>query len=70
MLEQILPESFFEHVHYPLGSLSQVIWDGFPCEDFMVAVHKVCPKMTAISIVVFELVKDMKAHPNLDMAQR
>jgi len=62
--------SIFEHVHYTLGSLSQVIWDGFLQEDFMDAIHQICPQLTALSKVMFQLVKGMKAHPDLDFAQR
>jgi len=64
----MLLEAFFEHVHDTLGSLSQIIQDGFPCEDFMDAINWICPQLTALSIVMFELVKAMKAHSDLDMA--
>jgi len=70
LLEQMLLEAFFEHVHYTLGSLSQVIWEGFLQEDFMDAIHWICPQLTALSIVIFELIKGMKDHPDLDFAQR
>jgi len=49
LLEQMLPEAFFEHVHYTLGSLSQVIRGRFPKEDFMDSVHWICPQMAALT---------------------
>jgi len=57
LLERMLPEAFFEHVHYTLGSLSQVIRGGFPQADFMDSVHRICPQMTAVSFVAFEMIK-------------
>jgi len=62
--------SIFEVVHYTLSSISQVIWKGFLQEDFMDAIHPICPQYTALSIVVFELIKGMNGHYDLDFAQR
>ena len=65
----MLPEAFFEHVHYTLGSLSQVIQGGFPQADFMGSIHQICPQMTAVSIVAFELIKNFSSIPDLDFKQ-
>ena len=69
LLEQMLPEAFFEHVHYTLGSLSQVIQGGFPQEDCMDSVHWICPEMTAVFIVMLELIKNFKGTLDLDFKQ-
>jgi len=60
LLERMLPKAFFEHVHYTLGSLSQVIQGGFPQADFMDSIHQICPQMTAVAFVAFELIKKSK----------
>jgi len=70
LLEQMLPEAFFEYVHYTLGSLSQVIWDGFLEEDFMDSIHLICPHMTALTLVAFNLIKGLKGSPDLDFKQK
>jgi len=70
LLEQMLPQAFFEHVHYTLGSLSQVIWGSFTQADFMDSVHQICPQMTAVSIVAFELIKGFNGIPDLDFKQK
>jgi len=70
LLEQMLLEAFFQHVHYTLGSLSQVIQDGFLKEDFMDAVTQICPHMTALTILTFELIKGLKGSPDLDFKQK
>ena len=62
----MLPEAFFEHVHYTLGSLSQVIRGGFP----QASVNRICPQMTAVSFVAFELIKNFKGNPDLDFKQK
>jgi len=69
LLERILPEEFFEHVHYTLGSLSQVIQGGFPQADFMDSVHRICPQMTAVSLVAFDMIKNFSSIPDLDFKQ-
>ncbi len=66
LLEQMLPEAFFKPVHYTLGSLSQVIHGGFLEAAFMDTIHWICPQMTAVSIVTFELIKGLKGHPDMD----
>jgi len=66
----MLPEAFFEHVHHTLGSLSQVIQGGFPEADFMDSDHQICPQMTAVSIVMLELIKGLKGHPDMDFKQK
>jgi len=66
LLERMLPEAFFEHVHYTLGSLSQVIRGGFPQADFMDSVHRICPQMTAVSFVAFEMIKKIGGSTDLD----
>jgi len=60
--------SSFEHIHYTLGSFSQIIQDGFPHEDFMDAIHWICPQLTALFMAMFALVKATKTHPDFDMA--
>ena len=62
--------SIFEHVHYTLGSLSQVIRDGFPKEGFMDAVTWICPCMTALTILAFKLIKGLKGSADLDFKQK
>jgi len=56
----MLLEAFFKHIHYTLCSLSQVIQGGFPKEDFMDSVHQICPQMTALTVVMYELIKVSK----------
>jgi len=68
LLEQMLLEAFFEHVHYTLGSLSQVIQGGFAQADFMDSVHRICPQMTAVCFVAFELIKK-EGNSDLDFKQ-
>jgi len=46
------------------------IWDGFPKEDFMDAVTRICPQMTALTILTFELIKGLKGSPDLDFKQK
>ena len=48
LLERMLPVAFFEHVHYTLGSLSQVIRLGFPEKDVMDSTYRICPQMSAL----------------------
>jgi len=70
LLEQMLPEAFFEQVHYTLGSLSQVIWGSFPKEDFMDSVHQICQQMPALNTVIYELIKGFNGIPDLDFKQK
>ena len=62
--------SIFEHVHYTLGSLSQVIRGGFPQADFMDSIHRICPQMTAVTFVAFELIKIFNGNPDLDFKEK
>jgi len=39
IVEHMLPEAFFEHVHHTIGSLSQIIQDVFPSHDFIEAAN-------------------------------
>jgi len=48
LLEGMLPEAFFEHVHYTLGSFSQVIPGGFPEVDIIDYTYRKCPQMSAL----------------------
>jgi len=70
LLEQMLPEAFFEHVHYTLGSLSQVICDGFPETDLMDSTYRICPQMSALILVAFNMIKGFKCNPGLDFKQK
>ena len=69
LLERMLPEAFFEHVHYTLGSLSQVIQGGFPEKDLMESTYRICPQMSALILVAFNLIKPYKGIPDLDFKQ-
>ena len=66
LLELMLLEAFFKHIHCTLGSLSQVIRGGFLETDFMDSVYQICPQMTALSQVAFNLIKGFKGNPDLD----
>jgi len=48
LLEGMLPEAFFEHVHYTLGSFSQVFRGGFPEVDIIDYTYRICPQMSAL----------------------
>jgi len=64
LLEGMLPEAFFEHVHYTLGSFSQVIQGGFPKVDLMDYTYRICPQMSALILVAFNMIKCFKGNPD------
>ena len=70
LLEQMLPEAFFEHVHYTLGSLSQVIRGGFWEADLMDSTNQICPQMSALILVAFNMIKGFKFNPDLDYKEK
>ena len=70
LLEQMLLEAFFEHVHYTLGSLSQVIQDGFLEADLMESTYWICPQMSELILVAFNMIKGLKGSPDLDFKQK
>jgi len=66
ILETVLLKAFFEDVYYVLGSLSQIIQDGLPMNDFMEAVSQKCPCLSPYCVIMFKIVRGLKEHPNVD----
>jgi len=66
ILEHMLPEPFFEHVHHTIGSLSQIIQDGLPSHDSIEAAHWICPRKITVLTYMFHKVGGMTTHPDLD----
>jgi len=36
----------------------------------MDSVHQICPQMTALTVVMYELIKGFKGNPDLDFKQK
>jgi len=66
MLECMLLKGFFEHVHHTMGSLSQTIQDDLPSHDFIEAAHRIYPMMITVLAYMFNIVKGMTTHADLD----
>jgi len=66
ILDHMLPKAFFEHVHHTIGSLSQIIQDGFLSHDFIEATNWICPRMITSLTYMFHQVQGMTRHPDLD----
>jgi len=66
ILERMLPEAFFEHVHHTIGSLSQIIQDGLPSHDFIEAANWICPSMITVLTYMLHLVHGMTTYLDLD----
>ena len=56
ILERMLPEAFFEHVHHTIGSSSQIIQDDLPSYDFIEAANRICPRMITSLTYMFHQV--------------